>query len=147
MWLVVGYGSLLHSDDRVGHVVADRVLEHAGAGRVEIITATQLTPELAEPISRAAGVIFVDASTELSAGDVRYALLAPMNEADSVPAFTHFCTPASLMRSARELYGQAPSAWLCAVGAESFTLGESLSPAVSESVARVVTWIPEKLPA
>lgn len=147
MWLVIGYGSLLHSDDRVGHVVADRVFELAGSGRVEVITATQLTPELAEPISRAAGVIFVDAGVDLPPGDVRYSLLASMVEADSTPAFTHFCTPSSLLRSARDLYGRAPSAWLCAVGAQSLALGEWLSPAVSASVPGVVAWILERLPA
>ncbi len=145
MWLVIGYGSLLHSDDRFGQEVVDQVLEHTDEGTVDVLATNQLTPELADPISRATGVIFVDASAELPAGSVQCAMLDCSPFAGELPAFTHHCTPQVLMQSARSLFGHAPPAWLCAVGAESFALGESLSPVVSDAVPQVVAWILHRL--
>ena len=147
MWLVIGYGSLLHSDDRFGREVAERVLAEANEVAVEVIAANQLTPELAEPMSRAEGVIFVDASAELRPGSVECVMLPSSPDCTDGPsAFTHHCTPAMLLQSARSLYEHEPPAWLCTVGAETFALGESMSPAVSRAVPQVVTWILERLP-
>jgi hydrogenase maturation protease len=147
MWLVIGYGSMLHSDDRFGRDVAEQIYERAVTGRVDVVSANQLTPELAEPISRASGVIFVDASATLPPGSIQCATLVPSVVQDDAVAFTHHCTPEMLLQSARTLFGVEPPAWLCTVGAESFGLGESLSPSVSAAVPQVVAWILDRLTA
>ncbi len=146
MWLVIGYGSLLRSDDRIGRDIVEQVLERAGTRAVEVISANQLTPELSEPISRADGVIFVDASAELAPGTVKYDRLAASGRVDSMPVFVHHCTPEMLLGSARLLFGHQPRAWLCTVGAESLAIGESLSPSVAGAVPQVVDWILNRLP-
>lgn len=136
MWLVIGYGSPLHSDDRFGHAVAERVQTLADPGSTEVVITTQLMPELAEPISRAEGVVFVDANADLPPARLEFKnLSAPQASAPDIPsAFTHHCTPATLLEAALVLYGRAPEAWLCSAGSQTFALGEALSPALADVV-------------
>jgi hydrogenase maturation protease len=48
--LIIGYGNPLREDDGVGWQVADQLLKNS-EGSIKVLTAHQLTPELAEPIS------------------------------------------------------------------------------------------------
>ena len=147
MWLIIGYGSLLHSDDRFGRDVVEQVHARAADGTLDVVSANQLTPELAEPISRAAGVIFVDANAALPPGSVQCAPLEASTCEQEPTAFTHHVTPEMLLCSARTLFGHAPPAWLCSAGADSFALGEALSASVSPAVPQVVDWILDLLAA
>ena len=65
--LVVGYGNELRCDDGVGPKVAAALQEMKLPG-VRTITCHQLTPELAEPVSQARRVVFVDAAVDAAAG-------------------------------------------------------------------------------
>jgi hydrogenase maturation protease len=150
MWLVIGYGSLLHSDDRFGPSVAEAVQAMTDPALVEVHAATQLTPEMIEPISRACGVIFVDAGVGISPGQIG---CMPLNQtepraADST-ALSHHCTPEMLLEGARTFYGHAPPGWLYVVGGENFALGDTLSPCVEqalpETVARILKHLKEEL--
>src|SRR5215472_4005839 len=60
--LIIGYGNPLRADDGVGWRMACRLGELVRDEPFEVLAVHQLTPELAEPISRAELVIFVDAS-------------------------------------------------------------------------------------
>ncbi|MCC7210126.1 MAG: hydrogenase maturation protease [Anaerolineae bacterium] len=145
MNLVIGYGNTLRRDDGVGPAAA-RALEHRGAPPdTEIIALFQLTPELAEPISRADTVIFVDASVHDGGapGDVRETRLSVPDDPHLDPgAFTHNVTPLLLVVAAHGLYGRAPdAAWLITVSAGSFDLGEGLSAPVQAALSRVVSRI------
>ncbi|MFN8530147.1 MAG: hydrogenase maturation protease [Anaerolineae bacterium] len=103
--LVIGYGSPLRSDDTIGPRAATALGElHPDW---DVITAVQLTPELAEPISRAARVIFIDAAVGEPPGAVRCEAVVP---AALEHGFTHHATPSSLLASAAELYNRAPDA-------------------------------------
>lgn len=135
MILVIGYGSTLRTDDAIGHVVAQALDERYSALDVRIITTAQLMPELTAPISRADHVIFVDASADLPAGQVR---VEPVVAGDNRAALTHHVSPESLLRSAGTLFGRRPSAQMFSIGAESFELGLSLSPALRAHVPEVV---------
>jgi hydrogenase maturation protease len=140
MPLIIGCGSLVRMDDGVGQAVAAALSERiAGA---ESIRCTQLTPELAEPISRADAVIFIDASAEGVPGSVRFAALEPEMGGG---AFTHHVTPASLLGAAASLYGHAPPAWLITVAGWSFDYGAALSPKMNAFftalVDRAQLWI------
>ncbi len=117
MALVIGYGNSLRGDDGAGPFVARQV-----GG--EAIACTQLTPELAEPISRAERVIFVDAHAGVAAGRISIARLQPRG-----PSGMHGYDPESMLGWAQELYGRAPEAVLIGMGVQSFDLGEGLSPA------------------
>src|SRR5258708_26660681 len=101
MWLVIGYGSPLHSDDRLGWVVADQLEAALDPAIVEIAACQQLTPEWIEPISRAAGVIFVDANAELTPGQIACAALSPPHETTHAITrvhFTHHITPQIILQ-------------------------------------------------
>jgi hydrogenase maturation protease len=60
--LIIGYGCPLRGDDAFGWHAAHRLLKLAGNDSVQVLATHQLTPELAEPISHADLVIFIDAS-------------------------------------------------------------------------------------
>ncbi|MBK9121772.1 MAG: hydrogenase maturation protease [Chloroflexi bacterium] len=136
MILVIGYGSTLRTDDAIGHVVAQALDERYSALDVRIITTAQLMPELAAPISRADHVIFVDANADLPVGQVR---VDPVAAGDARAALTHHVSPESLLRSAGALYGRRPSAQMLSIGAESFEIGLSLSPALRAQVPAIVS--------
>ena len=146
MWVIIGYGSTLHGDDGLGGIVAGQVRSRAGEDLdVEVLAGNQLMPEWSEPISRAEGVIFVDAGTDVPAGQVSCIALHPApSAAPGIGAFTHYPTPQTLLDGARTLYGRAPDGWLYVVGGANFELGEAISDAVQQALPRVTDLILER---
>lgn len=131
--LVIGYGNPLRGDDGAGLVVAERLA--AAIDRradADIRACHQLTPELAEPVSRASLVIFIDAAVDGQPGDIAQADLVP--EAPE-GIFTHHVTPATLLAAARDLYGVCPRAVLLSITGAAFELGDRLSPPVERALA------------
>ena len=123
--LVIGVGNSLRRDDGAGPYIAERL---PGSPNLSVISCQQLTPELAEPVSQADRVIFVDADARLAPGEVvRQAVQAQRS------ARIHELDPGALLEWARTLYGRTPEATLVAIGAESFDVGEGLSPAVERA--------------
>lgn len=163
--LVIGYGNPLRSDDGFGWH-ASRLLAEALAGQdvgaplvgalegadttpapvisdlrsqnlpVEIITCHQLTPELAERLSHCALAVFLDADAQGASGEIHTRELLP--EALPPQAFTHTCTPSGLLASAEQLYGRRPQAFAITVTAQTFDIGETLSPAVAAALPKAV---------
>ena len=141
--LIVGYGNPLRTDDAFGWH-ASRLLAQVLAGLdVEVITCHQLTPELAEVLSRSRRAVFIDADAEGKPGEIHRRAIRP--QAPSSVSFTHTCTPSGLLASALQLYGHRPQAIIITVTAQSFEFGDTLSPVVSatlpEVVDRVCRWI------
>jgi hydrogenase maturation protease len=120
--LVIGYGNTLRSDDGVGPKVADAVAALALPG-VRALAFPLLTPELADPVSQARVVIFVDAAVD-APREVQMRKLAP---ADTSQIMAHSASPATLLALARDVFGHAPEAWLLTIPAESIGIGEGLS--------------------
>ena len=60
--LVIGYGNVLRGDDGAGFLTAELLRDKLRDPDIEILSQHQLLPELMEPISRAARVIFIDAT-------------------------------------------------------------------------------------
>ena len=134
--LIVGYGNPLRSDDALGWQ-ASRLLAEALAGRdVEVITCHQLTPELAEPLSKCRRAVFIDADAEGEPGEIHRRTVRP--QAPTSSTFTHTCTPSGLLASAKQLYGHRPQAIVITVTAQSFEFGDTLSSIVSAALPRVV---------
>lgn len=123
-WLVLGYGNELRSDDAVGPLIARAVAAWADP-EVEAQDLHQLTPELAEPISRADAVIFVDAV--LAPGDLPVTLV-PLRAGAEIQPDGHLSSPEGLLAMAGRLYGRRPQAWLLKVPVQSLEFGETLSP-------------------
>ncbi len=122
-FLVIGYGNTLRSDDGVGAKVAAAVAELALPG-VTVLVRHQLTPELAETISEARAVVFVDAAVD-AATEVQVRQLEP---ADGAQLMAHAADPRTLLAMAKQLFGRCPPAWWLTIPVENLEFGEELSP-------------------
>ena len=120
--LVIGYGNTLRRDDGVGPKLADAVAALALPG-VQALVRPQLTPELAEPISQARLVVFVDAAVDLPR-EVRFRKLTP---AESCQIMAHAADPSTMLALARDVFGRAPEAWWLTIPVEDLDFGEELS--------------------
>ena len=135
--LVVGYGNTLRTDDGVGRYAAECLANDPRLDGAAVIACHQLTPELALDVSRAALVVFVDASHGSSAGTLTMERIAPMARTD--PGSSHLLSPWRLVSLARELYGNAPpDVFVVGVGVESVSLGDRLSPVVEVALPGLV---------
>jgi hydrogenase maturation protease len=137
-WLIIGYGNPLRGDDGVGwHVTRQLAVRLLDPG-IEILQCHQLTPELAENISRAQRVLFIDSTSEGSPGE----WTCDEIQADSEPAvFSHSPSPGGLLQLSQSLYSAAPPASLLTVCGNSLEYGESLSPVVSSCLPGLVSEI------
>ena len=130
--LIIGYGNPLRGDDGAGPAVAELVRQ--SRPEAEIIISHQMTPEMADAISRADLVVFVDAAAEGAAGEIRRVNVEP---APNAPAFSHEATPGALLHMAAVLYGHAARGVLYSIAGANFELGEGLSWEVALSVREV----------
>ena len=126
-FLVIGYGNPLRSDDGVGPKVAEAVEALHLPGLV-VIACHQLTPELAEAVSEARAVVFVDAAADAST-EVQLRQLEP---AADTQLMAHAADPRSLLALAQQLFGRCPPAWWLTIPVENLEFGESLSPRAEE---------------
>ncbi|MCS6862902.1 MAG: hydrogenase maturation protease [Abditibacteriales bacterium] len=133
--VIIGYGNPLRSDDGLGWRAAQQLAPMLQGLDAEVVTCHQLTPELAETIRRASLVVFIDADGDSPPGklSVRQVLPDPR-----LPDFTHHLTPATLLAYAEAMYGARPKAFAFSVSAESFAVGEELSPSVASALPRLV---------
>jgi hydrogenase maturation protease len=132
--LVLGYGSELRGDDALGPRAAEAIASWALPG-AQVCCLPQLAPELAEPISRARAVLFLDARFSPDPREPEAIELTPDNES---LVTTHRSDPQALLALARGLYGRSPRAWLIRLPAESFEIGAPLSPLAEQSLARAL---------
>jgi len=108
--LVIAWGNPLREDDAVAwHVLEGlRTLRpRPSLPALHLRHAHQLTPEMAECISRAAGVVFVDARRDGTPGEVRCEEVAPTAGQNPL---AHSLSPRALLLYAEQLYGRAPRA-------------------------------------
>lgn len=134
--LVLGYGNTLRSDDGVGPLVAETIAGLQLPG-VETLVAGLLTPELADPISRAGTVVFVDAAVDAP----REAQLRPCAPAESSQIMAHAADPKTMLALARDVFGHTPQAYLLTIPVENLAIGEQLTPFAREGMARAVELI------
>jgi hydrogenase maturation protease len=143
--LIIGYGNPLRGDDGFGIEVARCLKEIIRDEPVEILAQHQLMPELADPVSRALLVIFVDARVGDTPGQWSCEEVKP---AEQMPQpVTHHFTPAALLAYAQMVFGACPRALVVSTVAASFECGERLSPAVAAAVPEVVKFIGEQVRA
>ena len=134
MTLIIGYGSTLRRDDGVGFMVAEALMDLAPDGN--IIARHQLTPDLADEVSRADEVVFIDASADTPAGEIQSCPVTPKGE--NWGAFVHEMSPEVLMDCVKDVYGKTPPARLIKIGGEDFGIGEGLTPPVAAAMQAVV---------
>lgn len=121
--LLIGYGNTLRSDDGVGPKVVEAIEEKHLPG-VRTLICGLLTPELADPISQAKVVIFVDAAVD-APREVQLRKLIP---AESAQIMAHAADPKTMLALSRDVFGHTPEAWWLTIPAENLSIGEELSP-------------------
>ncbi len=121
--LIVGYGNELRCDDAAGVLAAEAVQDLHLDG-VEVTTGRQLLPEMAEAVSRARGVIFLDAVDAGADATVERKSITPSSARD---VLTHACDPQTLLALAEALYGHCPKAWCVTIPGEDFEIGRRVS--------------------
>ena len=136
--LVIAWGNPLREDDAVGwHVLEGlRSLKpRPGRPALHLRHAHQLAPEMAECVSKAQGVVFIDARRDGTPGEVRCEEIAP--SAGQNP-LAHSLSPQALLLYAEQLYGRAPRAVVLSIAGERFGMGEELSPVVRRALPRAI---------
>jgi len=136
--LIVGYGNPLRSDDGAGLCAAGELAHLLSSPNVEILRRHQLTPEVAESVSRSDAVIFIDAAESGEPGQVR---CQPVEIASKSAGKSHQFSPGVVLALARQLYGAVPLAFCVTVTAESFAYRETLSAPVARALPRVVALV------
>lgn len=137
--LVLACGNPLRQDDGAAWQVARHAMAKPRARGVdiELVTCMQYLPELAEALSQAVGVVFIDASVNVRPGTAR---LSQVASAPAGPAaMTHHLSPDGLMNLALSLYGSVPAwAYLVEIGAAEFGVAEAVSERVESGIERGV---------
>ena len=141
--IIIGYGNPLRGDDAAGFLAAERLRGILADSDVTVLPVHQITPELAEPISRAERVIFIDACVGPQPGEIRERPVRP--EAPAKSSFTHHASPDAVVAAALSLYGHAPEAWLISVGGADFAYSSEPSPELNRRVESVVAAVLRRL--
>lgn len=129
--LVIGYGNPSRCDDGFGWRFVESLREICPSEEVEILHCHQLVPELAEAISKARVVIFVDAKANGEPGTIDVQTIKPARENTSN---THHFDPAALLALSATLYGVNPEGLLVTVAGKEFGHGDELSPPVAAAM-------------
>lgn len=136
--LILGYGNPMRSDDGIGWRVAEDLSSQLNSPEIEVLQCQQLTPELAERISKVKLVIFIDAVAGTRSGEWTCREVMPATEN---AAFSHSSSPAGLLALARTLYGAAPQAYFFTMCGKSFDHGDSLSATVEARLPSLISEI------
>ena len=135
--LVIGYGNPLRSDDGAGWRAAEMLSEDPRTAGAVVLACHQLTPELAEDISRARLLVLIDASEEPgTAGTVSSCPLGQQPSSGAV--FSHHVDPARLLQLASELYGQSPPAVQVSIRVADLGPGTDLSAPVEAAMPALI---------
>ncbi len=133
--LIVGIGNPLRGDDGLGWQAVDQLRPRLHDRNVEFIVCHQLTPDLAEAVSRARRVIFIDAQLGHPAGQLEVRNIYSSNEAEQLG---HQLDPPALLRYTQILYGASPEAMICSITAESYDYCLELSQAVRSGLPLLI---------
>lgn len=134
--LVIGYGNTLRGDDGVGPRVAELIGNLRLPG-VRTLICALLTPELADPISRAETVLFVDAAVD-APQEVQWRRLEP---GESSQLMAHAADPRTMLALSRDVFGRVPEAWWLTIPAVDLGFREEFSPVVQQGFIEAVNTI------
>ena len=134
--LILGYGSTLRGDDALGIHAAHALHDfYCTDGGIRVLATSQLTFDLAEDLSQAHLIVFVDAAEAGVPGEIRSKQILP---AEGKVRFTHHWTPATLLMLSKQLYGAAPSAVLLTMAVASTELGMGLSDEIQHRLPELL---------
>jgi hydrogenase maturation protease len=129
--LILAYGNPLRGDDGVAWRAAEELSGRFAASEVEVVCTHQLTPEMAEKVSWADAVIFLDAAEDGQTGEVSCnRLVEPFGEV----RFSHQLSPVAILALAKQLYGASPRAYSVTLTGQCFDHGDTLSSVVETAL-------------
>ena len=142
--LILGYGNPLRSDDGVGWKAAATLEGELFSADLLVVASQQLTPEMAELISRCSRVLFLDAAHTGSPGEIRMEIVRRDPNAN-VEDVSHQLLPSALLEFAYRYFAAEPDATLLTLTGENFEFGEHFSVpaecAWKEYLDRAREWI------
>jgi len=130
--LIIGFGNPLREDDGLGWRAAELIERQEGAS-IDVVKCHQLTPELADLVSRASVVIFLDASVTQEPGTVATRQV----EKTTPAAWSHHLSPDQLIGFSEQVTGPAPRAYVITGGVERMTWSERMSGAAEMCALRI----------
>ena len=134
--LVFGWGNPSRGDDALGPMFVERI-EALNIPGVECLTDFQLQVEHALDLQGRSRILFVDASIDTPTPFA----LTRIGPAQDATFASHAMSPQAVLKVYQDLQGQAPPpAWLLAIRAEHFQLGESLSPTANGNLQAALAW-------
>jgi hydrogenase maturation protease len=144
-YLILACGNTLRGDDGIGPFLAAWAEERFSAdSSIRVISRQQWTPELAEEISTAESVLFIDCSMDSAPGSVQVFPIKPATTAEGLG--THHLGAPELLALCRDLFDAQPrNANLLTVGAGSLDLSEQLSPAVTAALPEAYRLLEESI--
>ncbi len=142
--LILGYGNPLRSDDGVGWKAAAALERELSSADLLVVASQQLTPEMAETLSRCSRVLFLDAAHTGSSGEIRMETVHRDPNA-KVGDVSHQFLPPALLELAYRYFAAEPDATLLTLTGENFEFGEHFSASVErawkEYLDRARGWI------
>jgi hydrogenase maturation protease len=133
--LVICYGNDLRGDDGVGPVAAAAMAGDVRFADVTVLSAHQLTPELADDVSRANRLVVVDAiCDDKPPGTVT---VTPLAAETGDSSLTHHVSPGAILGLVQVLHGWAPPATAVTVSVADLD-GGGLTPGVAAAVPHVL---------
>lgn len=134
--LILGYGNTLRGDDALGIHAAHALHDfYCTDGGVRVLATSQLTFDLAEDVSQAHLIVFIDAAEAGLPGEIRSEKVLP---AEEKVRFTHHWTPRTLLMLSKQLYGKAPSAVTLTMAVASTEVGVGLSEEVQHRLPELL---------
>jgi len=141
MIFIIAYGNPLRRDDGAGMLLAEQLeqLWTANGTEVELLTVHQLTPELADEMTRDEfrAIIFVDSRALVFDDEPAVIQLQSVNSDDASPHLGHYMSPATLLLMAQLMYGVRLPAWLITVPGVDFRHGEGVSQTVQKALNHI----------
>ena len=89
---------------------------------------------MAEEVSKAERVVFVDAAEAGEPGTIAEKRIEPI----SVTTESHRFSPGAVLRLSQTLYGESPRAYLLTVAGETFETGDQLSKSIHDLIPEIV---------
>lgn len=134
--LIIGYGNPLRGDDGVGWKAASTLAATIPSEAARVLTVHQLTPELAEPVSQAELVIFIDASALGRPGTWKCEEVK--SQSTCTNSLAHSFDASALLAYSRAIFNATPRALLISVVGESFAIQDYLTQTVEALLPEVV---------
>jgi hydrogenase maturation protease len=134
--LIIGIGNPSRGDDALGPLLIEHLEAHPLPG-VELLSDFQLQVEVALDMQGRQQVVFVDASLDAPAPFSFTPAVAAIDASYS----SHELSPGALLHAYRNLFGEAPPAFVLALRGQAFELGEGLSEAASVNLEAALAFI------